>query len=815
MFKNEYQGGAFVEIFSAQGKDPTAKWKLLGSPSAIWKVFDKEVKTFVFVLEGSSQTNKMQLPKDNKQALGLIQRFLILQVNVPLGQDFSTELLITDLGNIKRRLYLSTIHKELSATPLHAKIPLFIIRRKIWCNLCIDLVAFTSGVFKGAVFQSLDGIIVSANCKLRRIFTMKLKPQDTSEEDDIYGTTLAADEPTDVIPRNCQFTTDVLQVTQVLDMTKMRQTDVKTGQHLTEQGTLPDQTVNKGSGISRNNRNQDVTHIAFGSKVTGPPPSTGRIARTSSEIVRSIGNRSDRSLCRTSPEKKEELLTVSGRTGGFDEASHYVNKNNMQQARTETTVLEQPFIQPHPPQDLSSDRNSIRRLRVRSAGKDRNENNNASITPGRCVNEDKLSVELSLPSCQRMNSSETLNSPSLLQQSTNQTDEWIFPERFHPEYSKPPLNHEDQKGETRNQSCKVQSYHNDVFTYLSRPRSAPHGKSQSVSMEEYKFPLDVSRIVRNEEQRGARMEDDFYGSDSSEEEETSTVIRWTSSPKSGHCSEESACIPAVAGLAIDRTLNSPQYGSSQEYLTRNYRDTVCSKTPTSDLKNMGPDSIQRNPLPPPAPSPKGSRPEFSQEPPSISRTLKDVSASQLQTSLSKKSLKEIPSNDTRLTSETSDYYWRNYQSGRLSTSELQMLASLKRQQNEELEEDGTSHGLSASQIDNCNVSISTSSDDTATWNSCLPPPANQGRHYQKEMNPLSHSNPRDWLNVFSPPITEPSQQSAGHVDLTTRKQSHQSDNTPGQDDLSTGEDEEVLTLLYDPCLNCYFDPETGKYYELA
>jgi hypothetical protein len=24
-----------------------------------------------------------------------------------------------------------------------------------------------------------------------------------------------------------------------------------------------------------------------------------------------------------------------------------------------------------------------------------------------------------------------------------------------------------------------------------------------------------------------------------------------------------------------------------------------------------------------------------------------------------------------------------------------------------------------------------------------------------------------------------------------------------------------LNLLYDPCLNCYFDPETGKYYELV
>uniref|UniRef100_A0A5F9D6H1 CFAP20 domain containing n=1 Tax=Oryctolagus cuniculus TaxID=9986 RepID=A0A5F9D6H1_RABIT len=272
MFKNEYQGGAFVEIFSAQGKNPGAKWKILGSPSVIWKEFDKEVKSFVFVLEGSSQTNRIQLPKENKQILGLIQRFLVLQIYVPLGQDFSTELLITDLGNIKRRLYLSTVHKELSSTPLHAKIPLFMIKRKIkdildsavqlylflhwqketnyletfstvmvekreargtkkWCNLCIDLVAFTSEIFKGAVFQSLDGIIVSANCKLRKIFTLKSKPQDTADKDAVYGAPFPTDEPTDIIPRSCQLTRDVPHVTQLLNMTKFRQTEMKFGGH--------------------------------------------------------------------------------------------------------------------------------------------------------------------------------------------------------------------------------------------------------------------------------------------------------------------------------------------------------------------------------------------------------------------------------------------------------------------------------------------------------------------------------------------------------------------------------------------------------
>uniref|UniRef100_UPI00345CE132 protein CFAP20DC isoform 5 n=1 Tax=Rattus norvegicus TaxID=10116 RepID=UPI00345CE132 len=72
-------------------------------------------------------------------------------------------------------------------------------------------------------------------------------------------------------------------------------------------------------------------------------------------------------------------------------------------------------------------------------------------------------------------------------------------------------------------------------------------------------------------------------------------------------------------------------------------------------------------------------------------------------------------------SRMKEYNWRNYQPSQMSESELQMLASLRRQQNEDLEDTGAPHGLSASQVDNCNVSISTSSDDTTTWNSCLPP----------------------------------------------------------------------------------------------
>uniref|UniRef100_A0A9L0IQK1 CFAP20 domain containing n=1 Tax=Equus asinus TaxID=9793 RepID=A0A9L0IQK1_EQUAS len=623
-----------------------------------YQEFDKEVKSFVFVLEGSSQTNKIQLPKENKQ-----------------------------IRNIKRRLYLSTVHKELSSTPLHAKIPLFMIKRKIWCNLCIDLVAFTSEIFKGAVFQSLDGIIVSANCKLRKIFTLKSKPQDTADKDAGYDVPLPTDEPTDIIPRSCQLTTDVPQVTQLLNMTKLRQTEIKFGGHPLRSAES-DQFINRGTGSVRNGKNQDVCHIAFGSKVLGPPPLSGRRnnMRLSSETIRSVGSKNNQS-CRQSMRENcvnsREMSTLL-----VSESEEQGDKENIRQIKQTVPIHANLHVMhPHPPQEPSTDKNNNRRrLRLKSISRERTETPSGS-SPGNNRNDEKATAALTSVSQQR---TETLNSSTPAPQCPDQADEWIFPENddhiAHLAYSRQCLLLDDDSCQTSHvwreaskesehdqQAAEIQIIPKDIFTFSSRPRSAPHGKTQSMSPEGCSFILDLKEdasVTRSDTQ----LEEDFYGGDSSEEE----------------------------------------------------------------------------------------------------------------------------------------YDWRNYQPSQMSESELQMLASLRRQQNEELEDTGASHGLSASQVDNCNVSISTSSDDTTTWNSCLPPPVNQGRHYQKEMNPPSPSNPRDWLNMLSPPIVPPSQQPAEQHPDSSGSLSAQ-----GEEDLSAEEDEEVLTLLYDPCLNCYFDPQTGKYYELV
>ncbi|XP_072203469.1 protein CFAP20DC isoform X3 [Excalfactoria chinensis] len=662
MFKNQYQGGPSVEIFSAQGKNPGAKWRIFGNPSAIWKEYDKETKGFVFVLEGSNQINRMQLPKETRQTLGLIQPFLTLQILVPLGQDFSTELLITDLGNIKRRLYLSTVHKELSVTPLHAKIPLFMIKRKIWCNLCIDLVAFTSEIFRGAIFQSLDGIIISANCKLRKIFTLKSKPQDTAEENDQRVVSFTPCEPTDVIPRSCQLNADVPQVTQLLNLAKIHKPETKCrSSPVTMQETA--RLVNRGQGNKSSSKTQDVSHIAFGSKILGPPPSSNRrvSTRISGEVTKTVGSKSDRSYRLQSPEKRTESLQNTERLElSFSPCSHSLGQGD-------------------------------KRYNTHQAAKD-----------------------------------------------VHQNDEWVFPESSTENIQ---LDGSEQHAATQGSACcdltsletafiedqhdemvDCNMNHKEIFTFSSRPRSAPHGKSPNTSPECCIFPLDLkqdSKYVQGETQ----PEDNFQGSDSSEEDDNSDFIRSTENLEISCSRQGTPDSAAFKDNTLKRISQRNEYWKNKGCSKQNLEESTVPKPQSSTVPKTEPISPQTTLKPTLSLSPTGSKTEFFKVIPSVSeKTEKPERVSgQIKSSVSKNPLKKVSRENLCLTTQTCEYDWKNYQSGRLSASELQMLASMKRQQNEELKDTEVSHGLSASEIDNCNVNISTSSDDTTTWNSCFPP----------------------------------------------------------------------------------------------
>ncbi|XP_074534619.1 protein CFAP20DC isoform X2 [Halichoeres trimaculatus] len=709
MFKNNYQGGAAVEIFSGQGKDPVAKWKLKGGPSAIHKEYDKEVKGFVYCLEGSSQTVKMQIPENGKMSLGLLQRFLVLQVNIPQVKDFSTELVITDSQHLKRRLHLSTVHKELSATLLHAKIPLVGLKRNMWSTLCIDLVSFSNELFKG--FLSLDGITLFATCKVRRILTIKPDPSEISA-DDMF---LSGAGVTDLIPRSCHFPPGVSHVMQVLNMQSLQRADVRAGL-LNSDCALEKSPITKAPSTQRT-RPRAVSHAAASSRVSGSPSRSGRESSTKLVGMEKHGPLSSR--------MNQKVAAESQRTSNLCAPMSH-----------------------GPPEDECS------------CSPDRESSESAS-TPAKsasCLHHPALSADLRVcSSCESNEGSE-------------------------PEFTL-----------------------QEVFTFLSQPHSPKRGQGQG---NQEKVGTDDGQGQSGSRGRyGAKPEDDFIGSESDEDTTYTTFLHQRS------CAESSPSTP-----------RSPAPSS----------EVQIEVHPESQIRNQ----TQKEISPPAAstqlalggrPEPAGIIPVWCLSPGTVpskqeqkchlrgSEVLSQVlgdNSSVSRVSLSPRQEPKVEDHtqlqerkdDTPYSVDSSNHTLNQLSSLEDDDEELRMLASLKREQEED---ECRASGLSASQIHQCNVSISISTDDTSTWTH-ISTPTNQGHHYQKEMSPLQ-SNPREWMDLLSPPIMPPSQQ----------RRSDSTRNNLGnliageEESLNEENEEEFLNLLYDPFLNCYFDPKTGKYYELA
>ncbi|KAB1264717.1 uncharacterized protein Cadr_000020504 [Camelus dromedarius] len=94
-----------------------------------------------------------------------------------------------------------------------------------------------------------------------------------------------------------------------------------------------DQFINRGTGSVRNSKNQDVCHIAFGSKVLGPPPLSGRRnnMKISSETVRPFGSKNNRSCQQPTVEKCVNSAEMS--TLLISESEEQGDKENIRQIK--------------------------------------------------------------------------------------------------------------------------------------------------------------------------------------------------------------------------------------------------------------------------------------------------------------------------------------------------------------------------------------------------------------------------------------------------------------------------------------------------
>ncbi|XP_061905025.1 uncharacterized protein C3orf67 homolog isoform X4 [Entelurus aequoreus] len=744
MFKHNYQGGAVVEVFSGQGKDPVARWKLFGGQSSIQKEYDKEVKGFVYCLDGSCKSVKMQMPGNGKMTLGLLQRFLAIQVKIPPDKDFSMELVVTDVGHLKRRLYLSTVHKDLSATLWHAKIPLSGVKRNIWTTLFVDLGSFTRELFKAAGFLSLDGITLFASCSVRRIFTVKAEPSGLSSEG-------------------------------------------------------IDQQSAARSASSQRTKPQAASHVAPGCRATAAATHSGRKGGSATNGL----------------EKGEPY----GRKTGF----------NLMHQQSTTDVGDSDgtssSMQSHPSRSKVGNKQTPekRKLRFLSVGPERLETplGPAHVDPCR-RNETR---EKCSPPSSRL---ESRHKP-LTQEGTREVvDEGEAHLCWEPSdmrglnspksstISPPPTPAESPLSPTRLASSpdpQVRSYwesndeepelqlalQKEVFTFSTPPNSPKRGQGQS----EQKMETGSDGVQSPSERRcEAQPQDDFIGSD----EEKSSISLFHPTSMTGSIPDISEPLPFTNLDSQPESQNSDQ-ASAEELCSAvtdmhlDSRPCVPAEDEWNDSKQCHSSGVLRQDLRCGSGGPK----EVNQ---AVDRN-NTLSLSCLQEVSLEDPFKE--EDETIQPGDCGD--WHLKPTSRLQLhegddDELQMLASLKRQQEED---ESRASGLSASLIQQCNVSMSLSSEDNSTWTH-VTLPTNQGHHYQKEMNPVQCSNPREWMDVLSPPIMPPCLQrrsnEAGrrHQDLIKGRE--ESENEEEMED-------EYLNLLYDPCLNCYFDPETGKYYELA
>ncbi|XP_044030317.1 uncharacterized protein C3orf67 homolog isoform X2 [Siniperca chuatsi] len=808
MFRNNYQGGAVVELFSGQGKDPVARWKLCGGPSAIHKEYDKEVKGFVYYLEGSSQTVKMQMPENGKMSLGLLQRFLVLQVNIPQCKDFSIELVITDSEHLKRRLHLSTVHKELSATLLHAKIPFVGLKRNIWSTLCIDLVSFTGELFKG--FLTLDGITLFATCKVRRIFTMKTEPTGMSDDDKfLSGAGLM-----DLIPRSCQFPTDVNHVTQVLNMENSQKADMRAG--LLRSDCVTDQTATARSTSYRRTRPRGVLHTAAGSRVSGPPPQTGRKSSAAADGM----DRSVLFISNTGFPSSRTNQKVAAENQSIANMSENLSHREPSHILLEVLNVGTPgSLQPHPPKDRVFDKQGSKKLHVYSAGREMIASSDA--VPGGHRKRSKTREKCTPPS-----------TPSSRQESRQQPITENTKCLTADECSCSPAKESSGAAPTPAESlsctiwpglsCDLQVWSSwesnegsepqltlqeEVFTFSSQPHSPKRGQGQG---DQEKMEMGDDQVQSKSERRyEAQPEDDFIGSESDEDKSYTTFQHHRTSvesspgtPRSPNPTLDVQVHPESHNMdqTTPKVQSSPATTSMQ--FPSSGRTETAGIVPTRCLSPSATHCKQEHKC-----GPRGSE------------VVNQVVNGNSSVSLSRRLLQEVKLDDSTQHKEEEDNTMKPVDSSdynvRLLSSllmhgdddeELRMLASLKREQEED---ERRASGLSASQIHQCNVSISMSSDDTSTWTH-ISMPANQGHHYQKEMNPLLQSNPREWMDVLSPPIMPPSQRRRSGNTWNYRENLIE-----GGDETANENEDEYLNLLYDPCLNCYFDPKTGKYYELA
>ena len=181
-------------------------WKFSGKNV---KVYDKELNGYIHYLNNGA-LSKMQIPKDEKQSLGLFQNYITFQLFLNTTKSFTIEIAVSDSNNNKKRLLFSACSKEFAINQLHCRIPIINFPLGVWVNLSIDILCFINECFKGQSFRSVDFICLSADCKIRRVCAMRQIYTDIIEQ-------FVSDKNDFLLPKNFVLPSNVESVSLNLD----------------------------------------------------------------------------------------------------------------------------------------------------------------------------------------------------------------------------------------------------------------------------------------------------------------------------------------------------------------------------------------------------------------------------------------------------------------------------------------------------------------------------------------------------------------------------------------------------------------------
>ena len=200
-----------IELLSTQGSNPLANIQIKNT-KLVTKIFDKEVKSFVVRIEGSSfHTTNIEIPKTANSTLQIMHRYLVIQCS--FGAGFQIEINVRDKKQIKKRMIFSSAFKSITKTQLHAQINIpETVHPDEWMNMCFDLHDLVGMSFNDTEeYYCLDRIIIGPLCTIRKIFTLRQNPLTEEVLPKKVSFTHSGDNYINLVDSSCYMTEEDIQ----------------------------------------------------------------------------------------------------------------------------------------------------------------------------------------------------------------------------------------------------------------------------------------------------------------------------------------------------------------------------------------------------------------------------------------------------------------------------------------------------------------------------------------------------------------------------------------------------------------------------